>query len=143
MRLSCLRPSRAFLTWFVEPKGPIDPSPVVRLRVSNRRPSLGKDPFAAPHTAGSNGSTGKGKEKAVDDIDLTSASFIQSPYLFCFASLCKADSEDELNIQPDGKGRCLVGNTVSSLYHLKDPQDGTAEGFFVFPGRLCLCLNQD
>jgi hypothetical protein len=65
---------------------------------------------------------------------LTSASLIQSPYLFCFAALCKADEDEELYLLPDEKTRYVTGNVVSSLYHLKDPSDGSAEGFFVFPG---------
>lgn len=111
----------------VEPKGPVDPPPVVKLQISrsssassDRPPSGGETSASA---AASNPST----------TNLTSASLIQSPYLFCFAALCKAEDDEEIYLLGDGKTRCVTGQTCSSLYHLKDPQDGSAEGFFVFP----------
>ena len=109
----------------------------MRLRVSRRKTTsiADHDPFSTPSTADSVASFDKGKGKEVDVDPLSSASYIQSPYLFCFAALCKEGEIEEVSVQPDGKSRCLVGNTVSSLYHLKDPEDGSAEGFFVFPGR--------
>lgn len=101
-----------------QPKGPVDPPPVVRLQISRNTPS----------TASSSSS-----ESESSSTVLTSASLIQSPYLFCFAALCKPDEDKELHISDDGRTKFISGNVVSSLYHLRDPQDGSAEGFFVFP----------
>ena len=82
---------------------------------------------------GSSASSSEGGDS--NHSNLTSASLIQSPYLFCFAALCKADEDKELYIVNESKARYVTGNVVSSLYHLRDPKDGAAEGFFVFPGQ--------
>lgn len=129
-----------------EPKGPIDPPPVVRLQIS-RAASTGT---SEEHklSPGSKDLQHNGDESPAssqkNQPTLTSASLIQSPYLFCFAALCRSGDDEELYLQEDGKSRFVSGNTVSSLYHLRDPQDGSAEGFFVFPGKLhvdCLARN--
>lgn len=111
-----------------EPKGPVDPPPVVRLQIS-------RGSGTATSSSTSEDETGQ--------TSLTSASLIQSPYLFCFAALCKTDSEEEVYLGQDGRTKIVTGNVVSSLYHLRDPKDGSAEGFFVFPGALALvCLQR-
>lgn len=125
------------------PKGPVDPPPVVRLQISRsvmRPSSQPQSHLKPPATANSDDSnlsseSGLAQSKANQASKLTSASLIQSPYLFCFAALCKADEDEELYLLADGKTRYVTGNVVSSLYHLKDPRDGSAEGFFVFPGK--------
>lgn len=128
------------------PKGPVDPPPVVRLQISRSagvphpqqahlRPPTTADSEQSSSSASSSIKDGQGlRSKAANpETQLTSASLIQSPYLFCFAALCKADEDEELYLLSDGKTRYVTGNVVSSLYHLKDPRDGSAEGFFVFP----------
>lgn len=129
------------------PKGPIDPPPVVRLQIS-RSPVRAQSQLTShsrpPATANSDESSISSESNLAPNnrlnnnnqasSKLTSASLIQSPYLFCFAALCKADEDEELYLLADGKTRYVTGNVVSSLYHLKDPRDGSAEGFFVFPG---------
>lgn len=51
-----------------------------------------------------------------------------------FASLASPDTDDELHLLKDGKTRCTTGSVVSSLYHLKDSENGGQDaGFFVFP----------
>lgn len=125
------------------PKGPVDPPPVVRLQISrslSRLPNSQQGQHKPPTTANSDVSSLSSEggaalsSKQNQDSKLTSASLIQSPYLFCFAALCKAEEDEELYLLADGKTRYVTGNVVSSLYHLKDPRDGSAEGFFVFPG---------
>lgn len=127
------------------PKGPVDPPPVVRLQISRSTPSTAsqyQDHLKPPTTATSDDSSSSVGNNSLEmkktngsqaPSGLTSASLIQSPYLFCFAALCKAEEDEELYLLADGKTRYVTGNVVSSLYHLKDPRDGSAEGFFVFP----------
>jgi hypothetical protein len=51
-----------------------------------------------------------------------------------FASLAKPDDDSELHFLKDGKTQCTTGSVVSSLYHLKDPENNNEEaGVFVFP----------
>jgi len=51
-----------------------------------------------------------------------------------FASLASPDSDEELHLLKDGKTRYTTGSVVSSLYHLKDHENGGKDaGFFVFP----------
>jgi hypothetical protein len=51
-----------------------------------------------------------------------------------FASLARVDTDDELHLLNDGKTRYTTGSVVSSLYHLKDTENGGEDaGFFVFP----------
>ncbi|KAI8149384.1 velvet factor-domain-containing protein [Fennellomyces sp. T-0311] len=82
---------------------PIDPPPIVQLRVND--PNL-------PSTDRS--------------------SYLQNPYYFMYASLMAADLDEELHLLRDGKTRSTTGSVVSSLYHLKDIDNSDA-GFFVFP----------
>lgn len=160
-------------TAVTEPKGPVDPPPVVRLQISrsssgtakyngingNRHQGLQRPPRTAnsdesapssedeevsfhnggDHLRPSSGYSASNGSHSHSPSKLTSASLIQSPYLFCFAALCKASEDEELYLLEDGKTRYVTGNVVSSLYHLKDPRDGSAEGFFVFPGMLEIC----
>lgn len=101
---------------------PIDPPPIVQLRVidpSHRRPL----------TADSRASSPDGTPTSS-----ASQSFLQNPYYFMFASLAKPDEDVELHWLKDGKTRCTTGSVVSSLYHLKDAEAGGSDaGFFVFP----------
>ncbi|KAH7333698.1 velvet factor-domain-containing protein, partial [Rhizoctonia solani] len=90
---------------FLADRRPIDPPPIVQLRVI--------DPHVATSRPGSPGS---------------SQSYLQNPYYFMFASLASVDTDDELHLLKDGKV------VVSSLYHLKDTENGGQDaGFFVFP----------
>ncbi|OBZ75015.1 hypothetical protein A0H81_05608 [Grifola frondosa] len=101
---------------------PIDPPPIVQLRVidpSTRRPRSSSSRASSPEPGGSPPSA---------------QSFLQNPYYFMFASLAKPDEDVELHWLKDGKTRCTTGSVVSSLYHLKDAENGNADaGFFVFP----------
>lgn len=90
---------------------PIDPPPIVQLRVSEY--SKGAIPGDAPTPTNA---------------------FLQNPYYFMFASLASPDSDDELHVLKDGRTRCTTGSVVSSLYNLKDTENGSIDaGFFVFP----------
>lgn len=102
-----------YLTWsLVADRRPIDPPPIVQLRVLEHSPS--------------SSSTRSSPRESND--------FLQNPYFFMFASLASPDSDEELHVLKDGKTRCTTGSVVSSLYHLKDPEnDHQDAGFFVFP----------
>ncbi|KAI0743039.1 velvet factor-domain-containing protein, partial [Daedaleopsis nitida] len=100
---------------------PIDPPPIVQLRVVDptaRRPQSSSSRASSP-----------------DSLAVPSAqSFLQNPYYFMFACLAKPDEDVELHWLKDGKTRCTTGSVVSSLYHLKDSENqNTDAGFFVFP----------
>ncbi|KAI8328557.1 velvet factor-domain-containing protein [Chlamydoabsidia padenii] len=82
---------------------PIDPPPIVQLRVV--------DPSLPP---------------------LEANAYLQNPYYFMYVSLMAADLEEEVHLLRDGKTRSTTGSVVSSLYHLKDTNN-TDAGFFVFP----------
>lgn len=50
------------------------------------------------------------------------------------ASLAAPDRDEELHFLKDGKTRSTTGAIVSSLYHLKDTENGSEDvAFFVFP----------
>jgi len=141
---------------------PIDPPPIVQLRVIDKAPknlpspspspppAQPSHPHAQPHTHESSG--------PLDTSMLTPAGFcagpfLQNPYYFMFASLAKPDDDTELHwmkvrvlhlpspspllvltLPQDGKTRCTTGSVVSSLYHLKDSENENRDaGFFVFP----------
>ncbi|KAK0433480.1 velvet factor-domain-containing protein [Armillaria borealis] len=100
---------------------PIDPPPIVQLRVIDPRRHQ-------QHASGSDG------RPASPSGGSYAQSFLQNPYYFMFASLAKPDDDAELHWLKDGKTRCTTGSVVSSLYHLKDPQRNNEDaGFFVFP----------
>ncbi|KAG7447102.1 uncharacterized protein BT62DRAFT_930940 [Guyanagaster necrorhizus] len=100
---------------------PIDPPPIVQLRVIDPRRHQ-------QHASGSDG------RPASPSGSSYAQSFLQNPYYFMFASLAKPDDDKELHWLKDGKTRCTTGSVVSSLYHLKDPQRNNEDaGFFVFP----------
>lgn len=93
---------------------PIDPPPIVQLRVTTPNDASGGLP---PINA-----------------DKEASAFLQNPYYFMFASLAAPDSDEELHLLKDGKTRYTTGSVVSSLYHLKDHENGGKDaGFFVFP----------
>ncbi|KAH7882003.1 velvet factor-domain-containing protein [Phlebopus sp. FC_14] len=98
---------------------PIDPPPIIQLRVID--PHTRQPPSSAHPDA--------------DDGDPNYVqSFLQNPYYFMFASLAKPDDDAELHWLKDGKTRCTTGSVVSSLYHLKDTENRNEDaGFFVFP----------
>ncbi|KAH7907021.1 velvet factor-domain-containing protein [Hygrophoropsis aurantiaca] len=98
---------------------PIDPPPIIQLRVIDPQT---RQPPSPAHTD-------------PDDADPNYAhSFLQNPYYFMFASLAKPDDDAELHWLKDGKTRCTTGSVVSSLYHLKDTENRNEDaGFFVFP----------
>lgn len=92
---------------------PIDPPPIVQLRVITPA-----NPTPSPPSGTPNGIQ----------------SYLQNPYYFMFASLASPDTDEELHLLKDGKTRCTTGSVVSSLYHLKDSENGGQDaGFFVFP----------
>ncbi|GAA96500.1 uncharacterized protein L969DRAFT_88216 [Mixia osmundae IAM 14324] len=96
---------------------PLDPPPIIQLRIED---STGQD-VTSPTVAGTR------RHQA--------ASLTQSPYFFCFASLCFAGSDQELYVlNPENKTRYVTGTVVSSLYHMRDgtsnPHDSV---YFVFP----------
>lgn len=142
---------------------PIDPPPIVQLRVidpaqrnrnivanPNRDERVGSpDRGSATPTPGASGrpnspstSTGHTGDSAAQESPGSSSdavtnyadSYLQNPYYFMFASLAKPDDDAELHWLKDGRTRCTTGSVVSSLYHLKDPQNQNEDaGFFVFP----------
>jgi hypothetical protein len=85
--------------------------------------------------------TGRGASPApsVDEMDhannvALSKHFLQNPYYFMFAALCKPDSDEELKFLKDGKTKYTIGSAVSSLYQLKETNNSEEEsGLFVFP----------
>ncbi|KAH8114998.1 velvet factor-domain-containing protein [Phellopilus nigrolimitatus] len=99
---------------------PIDPPPVVQLRVIDKAASRSSSP----------------DENAASHYN---QSFLQNPYYFMYASLASPERDEELHLLKDGKTRCTTGSVVSSLYHLRDPEadgdrgQGRDAGFFVFP----------
>ncbi|KAJ1032465.1 hypothetical protein NDA16_000489 [Ustilago loliicola] len=143
---------------------PIDPAPIVQLRVithdrpirqSNtvesasvappveRRPGHGPK---VPRTPGVR--SGLPVSTALGDGWEDKAWYLENPYFFMYAMLCHAETNEELHLLNDGKTRYTSGSCVSCLYHLKDI-DGSHQGFFVFPDlsirvegryRLKLCL---
>lgn len=143
---------------------PIDPAPIVQLRVvTHDRPIRQSDPVgsasvappverrpgqgaAAPQTPGVR--RGLPVTTALGDGWEDKAWYLENPYYFMYAMLCNADTDEELHLLNDGKTRYTSGSCVSCLYHLKDI-DGSHQGFFVFPDlsirvegryRLKLCL---
>ncbi|KAL4077374.1 velvet factor-domain-containing protein, partial [Scleroderma citrinum] len=110
-------PKQARMCGVGSDRRPIDPPPIIQLRVIDKRT---RQPPAHPDA---------------DDTDPTYAhSFLQNPYYFMFASLAKPDDDAELHWLKDGKTRCTTGSVVSSLYHLKDTENRNEDaGFFVFP----------
>ncbi|EIW76977.1 hypothetical protein CONPUDRAFT_168681, partial [Coniophora puteana RWD-64-598 SS2] len=111
-------PKQARMCGVGSDRRPIDPPPIVQLRVID--PQTRQPPAANPD---------------LDDSDPNYAhSFLQNPYYFMFASLAKPDDDAELHWLKDGKTRCTTGSVVSSLYHLKDTENHNEDaGFFVFP----------
>lgn len=104
---------------------PIDPPPVVQLRVVEKPQHHRTPSSASPTTAGddpssstSAGGAGPGSSTSASYAQ----SFLQNPYYFMYASLASADRDEELHLLKDGKTRCTTGSVVSSLYHLKDPE---------------------
>lgn len=70
---------------------PVDPPPIVQLRVHDRLKSeiaegKGKE-------TDKDGSKSKEKDK---ERDKSAALLLQNPYYFCWATLCKADDNEEL-----------------------------------------------
>ena len=93
---------------------PIDPPPVVQLRVIDHRKG-------ADRSAGSAGE------------ELQANSYLQNPYYFMWASLAKPDDDAELHWLKDGRTGCTTGSVVSSLFHLKDPDNNNEDaGMFIF-----------
>ncbi|PWN53652.1 hypothetical protein IE53DRAFT_129792 [Violaceomyces palustris] len=147
---------------------PIDPAPIVQLRViTHDRPLktevLVANSGTAPSEPGSKNTlrtSTKGFAGQVGirrGVPVTTASgegwedkawYLENPYYFMYAMLCDAETDEELHLLQDGKTRYTSGSCVSCLYHLKDI-DGSHQGFFVFPDlsirvegrfRLKLCL---
>ncbi|PCH43257.1 hypothetical protein WOLCODRAFT_121729, partial [Wolfiporia cocos MD-104 SS10] len=119
---------------------PIDPPPIVQLRVIDPAQRRAHAHGSRDSSPGEHIST-YGAYKVVHTAcpeataaSIASQSFLQNPYYFMFASLAKPDEDVELHWLKDGKTRCTTGSVVSSLYHLKDAESGGIDaGFFVFP----------
>ncbi|KAF8547889.1 hypothetical protein OG21DRAFT_1449822 [Imleria badia] len=113
------QPKQARMCGISADRRPIDPPPIIQLRVI--------DPHTRQQPSPANLDT--------EDADPNYAhGFLQNPYYFMFASLAKPDDDTELHWLKDGKTRCTTGSVVSSLYHLKDtenPNEGAC--VFVFP----------
>ncbi|EPQ27423.1 uncharacterized protein PFL1_04961 [Pseudozyma flocculosa PF-1] len=145
---------------------PIDPAPIVQLRViTHDRPvrdapisSSSTDPIAPPvERAAGHGPAVPSTPGVRRGVPVTTvhgdgwedkAWYLENPYYFMYAMLCNYESDEELHLLQDGKTRYTSGSCVSCLYHLKDI-DGSHQGFFVFPDlsirvegvyRLKLCL---
>lgn len=85
---------------------PLDPPPIIQLRIRRPRPK------GAPAVA-------------LTDDDFISPTLTHS--LFCFASLIAEDNEDEMYLLDGSRTKHVTGSVVSSLFHLKD------QSCFVFP----------
>ncbi|KAI6019220.1 velvet factor-domain-containing protein [Pisolithus microcarpus] len=110
-------PKQARMCGVGSDRRPIDPPPIIQLRVIDKRT---RQPPAHP--------------EAEEGDPGYAHSFLQNPYYFMFASLAKPDDDAELHWLKDGKTRCTTGSVVSSLYHLKDTENRNEDaGFFVFP----------
>ncbi|KAI6141963.1 velvet factor-domain-containing protein [Pisolithus thermaeus] len=110
-------PKQARMCGVGSDRRPIDPPPIIQLRVIDKRT---RQPPAHP--------------EAEEGDPSYAHSFLQNPYYFMFASLAKPDDDAELHWLKDGKTRCTTGSVVSSLYHLKDTENRNEDaGFFVFP----------
>ncbi|GAC72841.1 hypothetical protein PANT_7c00294 [Moesziomyces antarcticus T-34] len=143
---------------------PIDPAPIVQLRVithdrpvrqsdvvedSSVAPPIERKPGHGPKQPQTPGvRRGVPVTTALGDGWEDKAWYLENPYFFMYAMLCNADTDEELHLLNDGKTRYTSGSCVSCLYHLKDI-DGSHQGFFVFPDlsirvegryRLKLCL---
>ncbi|SPO24944.1 related to velvet A protein [Ustilago trichophora] len=143
---------------------PIDPAPIVQLRVithdrpirqtdtvdsASVAPPVERRPGHGPKLPKTPGvRRGLPVSTALGDGWEDKAWYLENPYFFMYAMLCNADTDEELHLLNDGKTRYTSGSCVSCLYHLKDI-DGTHQGFFVFPDlsirvegryRLKLCL---
>ena len=130
---------------------PIDPPPIVQLRVIDpaaqqaagvrRRDSSAVSDPSSPALSSSSTARPHSDE---DNSVAHSQSFLQNPYYFMFACLARPDDDAELHwlkvacfltssdcahtrLAQDGRTRCTTGSVVSSLYHLKDP-DHNNEG---------------
>lgn len=143
---------------------PIDPAPIVQLRVithdrpirqndivdsASVAPPVERRPGHGPKLPKTPGvRRGLPVSTALGDGWEDKAWYLENPYFFMYAMLCNADTDEELHLLNDGKTRYTSGSCVSCLYHLKDI-DGSHQGFFVFPDlsirvegryRLKLCL---
>lgn len=102
---------------------PIDPPPIIRLRVR-------KPPSAAPNSALTEGTVGGKKGEGVDASTVPDAELVPPTVthsFFMFASLIPEDSEEEQYMLSGSKTKHVTGSVVSSLFHLKD------QSCFVFP----------
>ncbi|KAF9784654.1 velvet factor-domain-containing protein [Thelephora terrestris] len=112
-------PKQARMCGVGNDRRPIDPPPIVQLRVIERgatdpTPSRSSSPDSGGNQCGS--------------------SYYQSPYYFMYASLAQPEEDVEIHWFNGGKTRCTAGSVVSSLYHLKDSENrGEDAAFFVFP----------
>lgn len=101
----------------VADRRPIDPPPVVQLRVIDKSVSRSSSPDEQCVSQ-----TLFRSKNSMDIASQYSHSFLQNPYYFMYASLASPDRDEELHLLKDGKTRCTTGSVVSSLYHLKDPE---------------------
>ncbi|KAF9554923.1 hypothetical protein CPC08DRAFT_152097 [Agrocybe pediades] len=127
------------LTYIIADRRPIDPPPIVQLRVIDPALQQGSSGSRHRRTSGSISSPPGSPRGHHDDAMAVDAgnctqNYLQNPYYFMFASLARPDDDNELHWLKDGRTRCTTGSVVSSLYHLKDPQHNNEDaGFFVFP----------
>ncbi|CAD6975498.1 hypothetical protein A4X06_0g5913 [Tilletia controversa] len=135
---------------------PVDPAPIVQLRViTHEIPRPGGSTGVPPHAtiAAANLPAGLPIPRRKKTIPLAThpirsgvpvttswgpgwedkAWFLENPYYFMYAMLADADTDAELLVLSDGRTRSTTGSCVSCLYHLKDVKDNSDQGFFVFP----------
>ncbi|CEH13785.1 Velvet factor [Ceraceosorus bombacis] len=136
---------------------PIDPAPIIQLRVITHDGPPGSAQMTSESSYGQVIGTGGSTSRVRRGVPVMTdwgegwedkAWYLENPYYFMYAMLADAETDEELHLLQDGKTRYTTGSCVSCLYHLKDI-DGSHQGFFVFPDlsirvdgryRLKLCL---
>lgn len=103
---------------FPADRRPIDPPPVVQLRVTDKRKTGSTDDseLCVLLTFASYNCVLSQRNRPHP------SSYLQNPYYFMYASLASPETDEELHLLKDGKTRCTTGSVVSSLYCLKDPE---------------------
>ncbi|KAL9936370.1 hypothetical protein V8E36_004438, partial [Tilletia maclaganii] len=136
---------------------PVDPAPIIQLRViTHETPRPGGSSGVPPRAtvaASQIPTTGTALPRRTAKVPLAThpirsgtpvttawgpgwedkAWYLENPYYFMYAMLADVDSDAELLVLADGRTRSTTGSCVSCLYHLKDYLDNSDQGFFVFP----------
>ncbi|KAF8970630.1 velvet factor-domain-containing protein [Flammula alnicola] len=114
---------------------PIDPPPIVQLRVIDPVAQQAGASNTTPSRRRRNSSTGSAPDSPTPSSSSTARPHSDEAMdAASYAHLARPDDDNELHWLKDGRTRCTTGSVVSSLYHLKDPQHNNEDaGFFVFP----------